>query len=295
MNAKPETVAKVVTYLIVGLVAVVSMALFANGLSSDQKKSAPPSVPEENKAMVDTFDGTKIDEAKWVVYDGSATNGRGTWSPSQVRVENGQLLLIADGSKMGGLCMCGPKVHDIVYGDVSFTLSIEKGKDVYLAGLMWPQEPEGRRTPWPVEGEIDIIETNDPNRQSANYNIWWGSVPDDGTQLLDNTDLMRNKYPQFSNGTKADFTQPQKVRLEWRPDHISIFHAGNLVFRTDDPEILNVMVHPMHLALQLDMPGGVTKRTGTVVARIDNVSVQPVVGVTKLTKDGPPISAPTGS
>lgn len=238
------------------------------------------------RTISDDFSDPDVNTELWELYgdqDGTgwpATNG-GKWHRSQVSVKNGALTLSVDGDKLAALCLCGPEAGDMTYGDVSFDLKqITPNKSVNFVAMLWPREkqPDGsiKRTDWPTEGELDFFESFDPLRKTGGYNIWWVDEPgndDLKVQLRDNSEQI-SKYPNFAQDTPVDFTKPQRIEVKWRPDVIEIHHGDKLVFRTDDPKILDTLDGPMHLVLQTDMTSKDAVNSTPVKVEIDNVKMQ---------------------
>ena len=103
------------------------------------------------------------------------------------------------------------------------------GDDTYNAlMLLWPDNED-----WPVGGEVDFMEMDDPSRQSVGMYLHYG----------------RNNS-QDKGEVQVDATQWHNWAVEWTPDHITAYLDGKPWYTQTDKKMLPP--RGMHLAIQLD-------------------------------------------
>ncbi len=175
----------------------------------------------------------KIDEEfdrplgkQWNLYDGPGHNDNGRRSPSAISVADGLLTIKGDAQgTTGGMALYpGHK-----YGRWEARVRAPASDDTYNAViLLWPDKED-----WPVGGEVDFMEMDDPTRQSTQMFLHYGR---------DNR--------QDRGEVRIDGTQWHNWAVEWTADHITCYVDGKQWYTTTDRKMFPP--RSMHLAIQLD-------------------------------------------
>lgn len=148
----------------------------------------PPPVRAAKWSLVwaDEFNGATVDPASWIVSDGAVNvnNELEFYSPAQVSIENGALVLKSDRQAVGGRQYVSGEVRSGTKRTVSRGNAIEWRTQIPSGKGIWPANwlvatpcngLQGCGSNWPPE--IDVMEM----RGSApNVNImthWWGAYP----------------------------------------------------------------------------------------------------------------------
>lgn len=195
------------------------------------RDTTPPATADAEPAAAPVTWGAPAQEddfssglAQWELYDGPGHAGRGMRSPSAATVEGGVLTLTgdADGTTAG---MCWPSGQR--YGRWEARVRAPASDPTYDAVvLLWPDSGD------PADGEIDLVEMQDPTRQRAAFFLHHG----DG--------------PPVTGEVEIDATQWHDWAVEWTPEAITAFVDGEQWFRTTDTAAFPP--GPMHLCVQLD-------------------------------------------
>lgn len=143
---------------------------------SSCKQSDPP---ENFKVLVwsDEFDGTEIDESKWEVQLGTGSSvGLYLWGNNEaqfyrkenITVENGLLRIRSQRQTFQGMDYTSARIRSLNKGDFKFGRIEARIKMDNVPGLwhaFW-MLPSNASQPWPISGEIDIMEYvgNVPNK-----------------------------------------------------------------------------------------------------------------------------------
>ncbi|MEU7812651.1 glycoside hydrolase family 16 protein [Pseudonocardia sp. NPDC049154] len=162
----------------------------------------------------------------WGLYDGEGHGGNGRRSPEAFSTQGGVLVVTGspDGTTGGMAWNPGQK-----YGRWEGRVRAPESDPSYHALLLlWPDAED-----WPSGGEVDFMEMSDPDRQSTDMFLHYGS---------DNS--------QLHGSVEIDATQWHNWAVEWTPDHIAAFVDGEEWWRTEDTGPLPP--GPMHLTIQLD-------------------------------------------
>jgi endo-1,3-1,4-beta-glycanase ExoK len=187
------------------------------------------------------FDGSRLDPARWQVYDAFATNGTSRWSPDMVRVVDGELRITGIGRDptgaaniSGGVCWCrGTGVQ--TYGRWEVRARFEAGAGFGLAVLLWPQSER-----WPEDGEVDLVETPTGTKQTAEATVHWGTTAEP---------------KQDSARLAGDFTQWHVYAVEWRAGGVKVTVDSAVLYdSTGSARPPDTPRTPMGLALQQE-PG----------------------------------------
>jgi hypothetical protein len=162
----------------------------------------------------------------WGLYDGAGHGGNGRRSPDAFSIRNGVLVVTGspDGTT-GGMAWNPGQKYGRWEGRVR---APESDRSYHALLLLWPDAED-----WPSGGEVDFMEMSDPDRQSTDMFLHYGS---------DNS--------QLHGSVEIDATQWHNWAVEWTPDHIAAFVDGEEWWRTDDTGTLPP--GPMHLTIQLD-------------------------------------------
>ncbi len=208
--------------------ASASTALGADRIALD------PAVPAGTEAAVvggwplvaaDEFDAPVLGPAFWFPYTGGAAGGNGSRSEDSLSVVDGVLTVTARGLQSGGVAWLPGQTH----GRWEVRARTEPGAGYRPAVLLWPDAED-----WPEGGEIDFLDTPDPDRAETNFVVHFGAEND-----------------QVGSTVVGDFTEWRTYAVEWTPDHVAGFVDGQEVFRTTDPA--HIPTRPMHLVVQQDV------------------------------------------
>lgn len=156
---------KIVFLLTVGLLVL-----------SSCKQSDPP---EGFKTLIwsDEFDGTELDESKWEVQMGTGSSvGLYLWGNNEaqfyrkenITVENGLLRIRSQRQTFEGMDYTSGRIRslnkgDFKHGRIEARMRMDNTPGLWHAFWMLPSNPT---KPWPISGEIDIMEYvgNTPNK-----------------------------------------------------------------------------------------------------------------------------------
>ena len=189
----------------------------------------------------DEFDGAALDTTKWSPYDSKSSNGISQWKPSEVGVADGELRITGHGkdpsgkaNTSGALCWCRGD-GDRTYGLWMARAKFDPGAGFGVAMLLWPQS-----NVWPQDGELDLVESARPQKNTALSSVHWGSPP---------------SGQRDTGKLTGDYTQWHVYAVDWQPDHIKYSIDGQTVYdtrySTKKPGIPN---KPMHMVMQQE-PG----------------------------------------
>lgn len=162
----------------------------------------------------------------WDVYDGPGNDGKGRRSPSAVGLDDGIMTITGDaqGTTAGMAWLPGRR-----YGRWEGRVRAPASDKTYNALLLlWPDAED-----WPVGGEVDFMEMDDPTRQTTEMFLHYG----------------RNNN-QDQGEVAIDATQWHNWAVEWTPTGITAYVDGKPWYHTTNRKILPP--RPMHLTIQLD-------------------------------------------
>ncbi|GAA2545623.1 glycoside hydrolase family 16 protein [Pseudonocardia hydrocarbonoxydans] len=224
-------------YLSTGIAVVLIVFAPGTGATDPAPRDAPPTAtatPTRDPAPVDPAPvdwGTPAQEddfssglAQWELYDGPGHAGRGMRSPSAATVEDGVLTLTGDAEgTTAGMCWSPGQRYGRWEARVRAPVS-DPSYDAVV--LLWPDSGD------PADGEIDVVEMQDPTRQRTGFFLHHG----DG--------------PPVTGEVEIDATQWHDWAVEWTPEAITASVDGEQWFRTTDTGAFPP--GPMHLCVQLD-------------------------------------------
>jgi beta-glucanase (GH16 family) len=150
----------------------------------------PPPTPARaakwSLVWADEFDGATIDPASWIVSNGAVNvnNELEYYSPAQVSIENGALVLKSDRQALGGRQYVSGEVRSGTKRTVSRGNAIEWRTQIPSGKGIWPANwlvntpcdgLNGCGSNWPPE--IDVLEVKGSAPATNIMTHWWGSYP----------------------------------------------------------------------------------------------------------------------
>ena len=183
--------------------------------------SPPPPLKPAQWALVwtDEFDGATLDTSKWIAVDGASNvnNERQYYTPSDVYLENGALVLRSQVRGMGGRgytsgeVRTGTKRTVSVGNAVEWLTQIPTGKGIWPANWLVNTPCDGINgcgSNWPPEIDVMEIRGSAPNNNLMTH--WWGTYP--GQQ---------HQTTEYGTGTLTPGYHT--YRLEWYADSLLWF------------------------------------------------------------------------
>ena len=246
-----------------GIRMAVAVTMFAGlaacgGVESDKPDGdfVPP-VVEWQLVLEDNFDGDALDVALWNVDEGDGCPDRCGWgnnelqtySADNIEVSGGTLKLLgqveADGSYTSARINTQGK-FDFQYGRIEIGARIPSGQGIWPAiwmlhspaGAFNPEYPDvGIYGPWPVSGEIDIMEAfnygvggNQSTQSTAHYGL--PTPPYNGTssttELAANADLNFHEYAlEWERGRLRFFIDGQQFQTQIVDEYYAYYPAND--------------------------------------------------------------------
>lgn len=206
---------------------------------NDEKGLIPPPPaseerPEWELVFEENFDGSEIDESKWLIYDYPGHANNGLRSPEAVSVENGLFVITA--RMKGDVLYSGAVAHreNYLYGKFEFRVRTDADPSGAMSAvvLTWPQDEK-----WPDSGENDIYETHSAPNQERNYFT---------SNILSGLPLNKWSNKKYD----MDAKEWHIVAMEWQESVIRIYIDGVLRWRLTNPK--DFVHKPHHLCIQLD-------------------------------------------
>lgn len=200
----------------------------------------------------DNFDGTRINNKEWYVYD--APSNAQSRTPSQVQVNNGMLNLVGVYDSKTKLHTSGGTSWNLgraKYGKWEIRMRSDAGAGFSPTALLWPDTEV-----WPRDGEIDIFEAGPwPDRKMAIAGV-------------------HNGVPKVARhqGYSADFTQWHTFGVEWAPTKLTFFLDGKVIHTETDKRYIP-SGSSMHIALQNDTGCGWTVCPNSTTKPITNMQI----------------------
>lgn len=232
--------------------ALVAAALVVVGAAPPGAAQAAPSVPPDVAAgdaiaagrqlvAQDLFSGSTLDTNRWVPYDENSSNEVSHWVPNMVAVGDGQLQIHSHGRDPSGTGNYSGAVSwskadgDRRYGLWEVRARFDRGAGYGPAILLWPKS-----NVWPRDGEIDLVESVQPARDTALSSLHWG---DSAPGLRESGKLL------------GDYTRWHVYAVDWQPTFVKMSVDGRTVYDSrysaNHPTIPST---PMHLVIQQE-PG----------------------------------------
>jgi beta-glucanase (GH16 family) len=211
-------------YCLVALALVVG-ALLLPAFARNEAAILVQTGPDWKLTWSDEFDGKEIDRSKWDFDIGNGFNGWGnaelqyyTDRPDNAYVKDGLLHIRAEKESVKGFGYTSAKLKtqkrggsplfNQKYGRFEFRAKLPTGQGIWPALWMMPQG--NKYGPWPVSGEIDVMEARGQEPTKVLGTLHYGSRPP--------ANLHASKdYILPDKGTIADF---HVYALEWEPGEI---------------------------------------------------------------------------
>ena len=188
----------------------------------------PPNVPRVTVqakwglAWADEFDGPTLDGANWIAVDGAANvnNEREYYTPSDVYLENGSLVLRSQQRALGGRgytsgeVRTGTKRQVHIGSAVEWRTQIPTGKGIWPANWLVNTPCDGLGGcggSWPPEIDVMEIRGSTPNTNVMTH--WWGTYPN-----------QQHETSEFSGIALS--TGYHTYRVEWFADSILWYVDG---------------------------------------------------------------------
>jgi beta-glucanase (GH16 family) len=171
----------------------------------------------------DEFNGPTLDPAVWITVDGPAqvNNEAEYYTPSEVYIENGSLVLRSQARSFGGRSYTSGEVRTGVHRLVSQGSAVEWRTQIPSGKGIWPANwlvasactgITGCGGNWPPE--IDVLEVRGSKPNANVMTHWWGSYP--------------NQQHETTEWTSADDLSLayHTYRLEWFRDSVVWYVDG---------------------------------------------------------------------
>ncbi len=177
--------------------------------------------------LVEDFNGTRIDESRWGVYD--SPNARTNPRTSRATSVSGGMLRMTGGI-YGGKDLSGGVASLLLqqYGRWEVRLRSEAGAGYSAVALLMPEQVSANNY-----AEVDFVEVGDIPRQLSGI-----FVHGSGGQ-------------RAASSMRADFTQWHTAAVDWLPDRLTFWLDGRMVWNYTGP--LVPKGRTMGLALQNDV------------------------------------------
>lgn len=187
-------------------------------------ESPPPPVKQAKWQLVwaDEFDGATLDTTNWIAVDGpsNVNNERQYYTPSEVYLESGSLVLRSEQRAMGprgytsGEVRTGTKRTVRIGNAAEWQTQIPTGKGIWPANWLVNTPCDGIGgcgSSWPPEIDVMEIRGSAPNNNLMTH--WWGTYP--GQQ---------HQTSEYSGATLA--SGYHTYRVEWFADSILWYVDG---------------------------------------------------------------------
>ncbi|MBB4684446.1 glycoside hydrolase family 16 protein [Amycolatopsis jiangsuensis] len=222
-------------------VAAVAGLLLGAQIGAAGAEDREPDTHARKLVAQDEFTGNRLDTSKWSPYDAKSSNGISQWTPDEIGVGGGELRInghgkdpSGKGNRSGALCWCRG-AGDQAYGLWMVRARFDAGKGYGVAMLLWPQSNH-----WPEDGELDMVESARPERNTALASVHWGSLPNG---------------QRDSGKLWGDYTQWHTYAVDWQPGFVKYSIDGQTVYDTRySTKNPGIPKNPMHLVIQQE-PG----------------------------------------
>ncbi|HEX3782856.1 MAG TPA: glycoside hydrolase family 16 protein [Pseudonocardiaceae bacterium] len=222
-------------------VAVLISALALTAVAVPTGRATAATVAGRQLIAEDDFTGSTVNSADWVPYDENSSNGVSHWNPKELTVANGELCVHSHGkdptgaANYSGALAWSLGAGNQTYGVWMVRARFDAGAGYGPAILLWPQSND-----WPADGEIDLVESVQPSRDTALASVHWGTTA-----------------PGYrESGTlRGDFTQWHVYAVDWEPTFVKISIDGTTVYDTRYSAVHpTIPKTPMHIVIQQE-PG----------------------------------------
>ena len=217
-----------------GATAARHSKVYGSAKSPAPRRSSKP-INWGRPVFSDTFNGTKLNLARWTVYD----DPRGKYSgvrrtKSSVKVRGGALDLIGHYERPYGYVSGGMSYNfNQTYGRWVVKFRADGGAGYEPVVLLWPKGT------WPTDGEIDMAEIYASSRLGAGEFLHLGKA---------------NRFIGHLIPQSVNFTEWHVLAVDWLPEHITFWLDGKRLWTVKRKSGDNNFVPstPFHLALQND-------------------------------------------
>jgi beta-glucanase (GH16 family) len=189
----------------------------------------------------DDFTGSSVNADNWVAYDENSTNGISHWNPKELTVGAGELRVHSHGKdpsgadNYSGALAWSLGAGNQTYGVWMVRARFDAGAGYGPAILLWPQSND-----WPTDGEIDLVESVQPSRDTALSSLHWGTTAPGHRE---------------SGTLDGDYTQWHVYAVDWEPTYVVISIDGTTVYDSRNSTLHPTIPRtPMHLVIQQE-PG----------------------------------------
>ena len=208
------------------LILVASIACGGSGPGSTVTQPPPTGTRVVRQAKwalswSDEFDGPTVDPTNWIVQNGAVNvnNEREYYSPSNVYLENGSLVLKSEiatnGGYFSGEVRTGTK-HTVQQGNaIEWRTQAPYGKGIWPANWLVGTECDGLNccgVNWPPE--IDVLELRGSAPNTNLMTHWWSTWPNEQHQTTSFVAMasLADDYHTY--------------RVEWFPDSVVWYMDG---------------------------------------------------------------------
>lgn len=205
----------------------------------------------------DEFDGAVLDPANWIVQDGAShvNNERQYYTPSDVYLENGSLVLRSQQRTMGGRAYTSGEVRTGTKRTVGIGNAVEWRTQTPSGQGIWPANwlvntpcdgLNGCGASWPPEIDVMEIRGSVPDENVMTH--WWGTYPNQGheSSIYSGT-VLSSGYHTY--------------RIEWFADSVHWYVDGTRRARHTSNITAGVMQLVMNTAVGGDFDGNPTSAT----------------------------------
>ncbi|TWU29830.1 glycoside hydrolase family 16 protein [Bythopirellula polymerisocia] len=178
----------------------------------------------------DEFEGTSVDTSKWDIIDWTTphNNERQAYHPDQVTVSQGNLVLTATDVPYGKKAYRSGKVESKwtnQYGRWEVRAKLPRTKGTWPA--IWLL-PDPHQTPWPSQGEIDIMEQRGDKPMIITSAYHWGPSPRERKFLTKKHELSpADRLVDFADGFHTYAVEWDDQELRFFVDDVHHYSISN--------------------------------------------------------------------
>jgi licheninase len=197
--------------------------------TSPAATAAPAAINWGKPWFTDNFNGTKVNQKWWWIYNSPTASTPRT--VQSVQEKDGSLRLIAHTQHPYGYVGGGVSFNDPqTYGRWVFRFRADAGAGSGPGLLMWPKGA------WPNDGEVDIIGNLPKNRTGGDIYLIMGSV---------------SNHKDFRLPKSVNFTKWHTMAFDWLPDHMTFWLDGKALWTVKKASGF-IPTTPFRLAIQMD-------------------------------------------